>query len=149
MPVGMRSALPGGITSGSATHARRSMPAEPGVAYNGRCERMRSSRILRSMVVIADFKRIALSQSRTRTRSALSRCLLKDSRHSAKPDLLKDARRRAATIRHYGCVICVELALCSHRCVSGIGILRVDFQHASGKRKRSCKLPKLYEILEQ
>src|SRR5229473_6787274 len=52
MPVGSSSAAPGSSTNGASMHARRSMPAEPGVACSGsgNSRPMRGSR-MRTLIV--------------------------------------------------------------------------------------------------
>src|SRR5581483_11341253 len=49
MPEDSRCVSPGAMVNGADRHARRSRPAEPGVAYAGMQSRIRGSRIFRSI----------------------------------------------------------------------------------------------------
>ena len=73
-PVGTSSVRPGWSSIGASIQARRSIPAEPGVAYAGRNGRIRSSRTLSSTVAMVIYRgsRDAISATSRRASASLS-----------------------------------------------------------------------------
>src|SRR6185503_1456480 len=69
IPEGMSSVCPGSSVSGPVTHARRSRPALPAVAYSGSCSRSRGSRTLTCKRLMAFLTRHG-APARTAARSA-------------------------------------------------------------------------------